>query len=71
MLVFVFLNAICSEAQKCYCGAENCRGYIGLVKPSQTKQTNKKEKKKKKDIFKDELVRNTFNITTILGFALF
>ncbi|RUS84583.1 hypothetical protein EGW08_007678, partial [Elysia chlorotica] len=55
------------EAQKCYCGAENCRGYIGLVKPSsQTKQNNKKEKKKKKDIFKDELLEEDIEKLSML-----
>lgn len=43
------------EPQKCYCGSDNCRGFIGIVKSSPQK-TNKKKDKKKKEIFKDELL---------------
>ena len=46
------------EAQKCYCGSANCRGFIGIVKssPQKTAVVSKKKDKKKKEIFNDEMV---------------
>ena len=50
------------EAQKCYCGTEKCRGWLGGAKStplkSQGKQpsTPRKKEKKKQDIFDDVFV---------------
>lgn len=52
------------EPQKCYCGSENCRGYIGLVK-SPTKN-NKKKERKKREIFKDELLEEDIEKLSML-----
>ncbi|KAH9489593.1 hypothetical protein Btru_036451, partial [Bulinus truncatus] len=52
------------EPQKCYCGSENCRGYIGLVK-SPTRN-NKKKEKKKREIFKDELLEEDIEKLSLL-----
>uniref|UniRef100_A0A2C9JLJ7 Histone-lysine N-methyltransferase n=1 Tax=Biomphalaria glabrata TaxID=6526 RepID=A0A2C9JLJ7_BIOGL len=51
------------EPQKCYCGSENCRGYIGLVK-SPTR--NKKKEKKRREIFKDELLEEDIEKLSLL-----
>ncbi|XP_059174728.1 uncharacterized protein LOC131954909 isoform X2 [Physella acuta] len=52
------------EPQKCYCGSENCRGYIGLVK-SPTRN-NKKKERKKREIFKDELLEEDIEKLSML-----
>ncbi|CAL1543821.1 unnamed protein product, partial [Lymnaea stagnalis] len=52
------------EPQKCYCGADNCRGYIGLVK-SPTKN-NKRKERKKREIFKDELLEEDIEKLSML-----
>ncbi|XP_064647183.1 uncharacterized protein LOC135500005 isoform X2 [Lineus longissimus] len=55
------------EAQKCYCGAENCRGFIGADKRTPLKildkvakdfgrEKEKKKKKKEREIFDDLLL---------------
>jgi hypothetical protein len=68
-LSFSFLPSR-KEAQKCYCGETNCRGYIGadkqrtplkilnkVAKDINKGEREKKKKKKEKEIFDDLLVR--------------
>lgn len=56
------------EAQKCYCGAENCRGFIGgdqsstklsasekIIQPAHSKSKKKDEKRRETD-FSDATV---------------
>ena len=66
--IIIILHTTCSkEAQRCYCGAANCRGTIGGTKATplkaqqdtqeETPEKKEKEKKKKrKDIFNDAYV---------------
>ncbi len=69
ILVFILLyHLTCSkEAQRCYCGASNCRGTIGGTKATPLKgqqeaqeetpeKKEKERKKKRKDIFDDAYV---------------
>jgi hypothetical protein len=54
---------LCSEeAQRCYCGAEKCRGVIGTTKKfSPLKDvTNKVSKREKRRVFDDILVSGLF-----------
>ena len=45
------------EAQKCFCGAENCRGTIGGSKMTPLKSKRKEaEKKKVTELFEDDAV---------------
>lgn len=48
--LFVYLN-IRKEAQKCFCEASNCRGWIGET-PEEEKEKIEKKEKREKDIKK-------------------
>lgn len=62
------------EAQKCFCGASNCRGVIGGVKtqPQQTKKRTlsaEELEKKRQELFEDEGVSDVSFSTPILNFV--
>ena len=44
------------EAQKCFCGTDKCRGFIGISKNTPQKTVTKKKEKKKTEIFSDIFV---------------
>lgn len=55
-LTFDYQFEFYGEPQKCYCGAEKCRGYIGSIKnqPAQKKKDKAVEKPEK--VFEDEML---------------
>ncbi|XP_062602613.1 microtubule-associated protein futsch-like [Saccostrea cucullata] len=55
------------EAQKCYCGSENCRGFIGGSKTTPLRSTKKPEEdRKKKTEFEDDLLDEELEAITEL-----
>ena len=75
-------NCISKEAQKCFCEAPNCRGWIGETPEEEKEKIEKKEKrekdmKKKKDekkptdYMEDEDVSNLCSYSANLNIFLF
>lgn len=60
-----FFLSYSKEAQKCYCGSANCRGYIGGEKtqPLKPLNTDKVSKKKKEETKKKDYEFN--NVDTV------
>nr|KAG5713638.1 hypothetical protein BaRGS_024686 [Batillaria attramentaria] len=53
-LTFDYQFEFYGEPQKCYCGSENCRGFIGSIKNQPVQ--NKKVEKRTADLFEDDML---------------
>lgn len=55
------------EAQKCFCGSENCRGFIGGNKTTPLRSTRRHEEERKKKVdFEDDLLDEELEAITAL-----